>query len=416
MSTLTPSMPLHPISSRRPGWHTPLLACAAALSGLLFSSALPGPLAPQAHAQSSTSALTVQLPAVRPEALSWWWDNIDAALLKAANSEVLGFEWLQAPTTPQHLGYSAGALQRQRLQLQGSPRTVDIRYLPPATVSRHVASDNFLGSKPYSFVAQQVSIDGGAPFTVLVQYKASGTTFTDTTVRVDVLGTASPLAAAYVAHLGKTLSGLKASLMTALDQRYFNGVLKGRGFYTISKVDKQLNVTLSVTQEIKGITPDMLSWWWDHIGNTERYKLWQPIDHVSFEWTVPPTTPDLRYDIGAVQKVKENIGKTLMTLNITGADPAVKAPPVPLIDPGYFYALANPSLLDGLLPDNQLVHQWKPNPTQDGVILRSTFVNTALARVINSTFFEDLGNHALREFQMLPYFLPRLYRREALGE
>ena len=117
-----------------------------------------------------------------------------------------------------------------------------------------------------------------------------------------------------------------------------------------------------------------------------------------------------------MQKVRENIGKTLMTLNITGADPAVKTPPVPLDDPGYFYALANPTLLDGLLPDNQLVHQWKPNPTGDGVILRSTFVNTALARVINSTFFEDLGNHALREFQMLPYFLPRLYRREALGE
>ena len=137
---------------------------------------------------------------------------------------------------------------------------------------------------------------------------------------------------------------------------------------------------------------------------------------MSFEWSVPPTQPDLRYDIGAVQKVKEYIGKSAMTLNITGADPARKAPPVPLSDPGYFYALAKPTLLDGLLPDNQLVHQWRPSPTGDGVILSSTFVNTALARVINSTFFEDLGNHALREFQMLPYFLPRLYRREAQGE
>ncbi|MEY4429908.1 MAG: hypothetical protein RLZZ182_2597 [Pseudomonadota bacterium] len=397
-------------------WHAPVLACATALGSLLLSATLPGPLAPHAHAQTTASALTVPLAGVRPEALSWWWDNVDAGLLKAANSEVLSFEWLQRPASPQHLGYSAGARQRQTVLLQGQNRQVDITYLDPVQVRAHVASDNFLGSKPYSFVAQQVSIDGGAAFTVLVQYKATGSAFTDTSASISVLGSAPALAVPYVAHLGKTLSGLKGSVMGALDQRYFNGVLKGRGFYTISKVDRQLNVTLNVTQEIKGITPDMLSWWWDHIGNTERYKLWQPIDHVSFEWSVPPTTPDLRYDIGAVQKVKENIGKTLMTLNITGADPAVKAPPVPLDDPGYFYALANPTLLDGLLPDNQLVHQWKPNPTGDGVILRSTFKNTALARVINSTFFEDLGNHALREFQMLPYFLPRLYRREALGE
>lgn len=397
-------------------WRTPVLACATALGSLLLSATLPGPLAPHAQAQTTASALTVPLAGVRPEALSWWWDNIDAALLKAANSEVLSFEWLQRPTSPQHLGYSAGAHQRQTVLLQGQNRVIDIRYVSPESVRALVASDNFLGTKPYSFVAQQVSIDGGAAFTVLVQYKATGSAFSDTSVSISVLGSAPALAAPYVAHLGKTLSGLKGSVMAALDQRYFNGVFKGRGFYTISKVDRQLNVTLNVTQEIKGITPDMLSWWWDHIGNTERYKLWQPIDHVSFEWSVPPTTPDLRYDIGAVQKVKENIGKTLMTLNITGADPAVKAPPVPLDDPGYFYALANPTLLDGLLPDNQLVHQWKPNPTGDGVILRSTFKNTALARVLNSTFFEDLGNHALREFQMLPYFLPRLYRREALGE
>lgn len=394
----------------------PFLAGVAAFGGLMMSAALPGPWVPQAQAQSSSPALSVQLPGVRPEALSWWWDNIDAAMLKAANADVLGFEWVQAPSSPQHLGYSAGARQRQRLQLMGAMRQVDITYLSPEVVRRQVASDNFLGSKPYSFVAQQVSIDGGHAFTVLVQYQAVGGKFADTQVTVEALNTTHPLAPAYVAHLSKTLSGLKSTLMTALDQRYFNGVLKGRGFYTISKVNRQFNVTLQVTQEIKGITPDMLAWWWDHIGNTERYKLWQPIDHVSFEWSVPPTQPDLRYDIGAVQKVKEYIGKSAMTLNITGADPALKAPPVPLDDPGYFYALANPTLLDGLLPDNQLVHQWRPNPTGDGVILRSTFVNTALARVINSTFFEDLGNHALREFQMLPYFLPRLYRREALGE
>jgi hypothetical protein len=39
-----------------------------------------------------------------------------------------------------------------------------------------------------------------------------------------------------------------------------------------------------------------------------------------------------------------------------------------------------------------------------------------LALVLNSSFFDDLGSHALREFQMLPYFLPRLYKREYLNQ
>ena len=51
----------------------------------------------------------------------------------------------------------------------------------------------------------------------------------------------------------------------------------------------------------------------------------------------------------------------------------------------------------------------------DGVVLYTTFVNTGLARIIQSSFFEDLGSHCLREFQMMPYFLPRLYKREQLG-
>jgi hypothetical protein len=104
-----------------------------------------------------------------------------------------------------------------------------------------------------------------------------------------------------------------------------------------------------------------------------------------------------------------------LTLSITGADPQVKAPPVPITEPGHFYASTNLTLLKYLLPDNALVHQWKPNATQDGVVLTSTFVNTSLAQIINRNFFDDLGSHCLREFQMLPYFLPRLYKREQLG-
>jgi hypothetical protein len=402
------------------------VAAAAALS--LFQPAYlaqggPGAAWAQAGTVAPAAALATQVAAqftvkgVRPEAFSWLWDNADQALLLAANSEVKSFAWVQPPATPQDLGYSSGARYRMSAVFGGATHTVDVSYLAPELVRSRVASDNYLGKKPYSFVAQLVSIDGKLPFAVLMQYTPAGSTFSDSAFVIDAaLATDTALAQAYVNHVRKTLIGLQPTLMDALSERYFNAVLKKRGSYTIGPVDKKLNVKLTIVQEIRGIDSQMLSWWWDHIGNTARYRLWQPVDHVSFDWTIPPTLPDLHYDIGAMQKAKEYIGKTALTLNITGADPQVLTPPVPLVDPGYFYASTNLTLLAALLPDNSLLHQWRPNAMGDGVILTSTFVNTALARVLNGNFFEDLGSHALREFQMLPYFLPRLYKREYLNQ
>jgi hypothetical protein len=380
--------------------------------GLLLASA-PSP----ARAEVISASAQFTVAAVRPEAFSWLWDNADEALLKAANADIQSFAWEEPSATPQHLGYATGARYRIQANWGGLSHTVSVTHLPPETMRGRVASDNFLGAKPYSFVAQGVSVDGKPPFTVLVQYTPTGSTFGDSQFQIQATHAAdTAVAQAYVSLLSKTYKGLQSTLTDALNQRYFNAVLKKRGTYAIGPVDKNLNVRLTVSQEIKGIDAQMLSWWWDHIGDTARYRLWQPIDHVSFEWTVPPGSPDLHYDIGAVQKAKEYIGKTLMTLAITGADPKVLTPPDPLVDPDFFFATADPTFLMGLLPHNLLSHQWRPNATGDGVILSTVFVNTALARVLNATFFEDLGSHALREFQMLPYFLPRLYRREYLHE
>lgn len=374
---------------------------------------LPG----EALAQSVGASSQFVVRNVRPEAFSWFWDNVDQGLFTGANRDNQSFQWEQAPASPQHLGYSSGARYRSVETFGGATHTVVVSYLDPQTMRGRVPSDNFLGAKPYSFIAQNVSIDGKPPFTVLVQYNPVGGTFGDSQFVIQATLAADPaLAQAYVTNLRKTLSGLQPTLMDALDQRYFNAVLKTRGHYSFGRVDKKLNVTLTVVQEIRGIDTQMLSWWWDHIGNTARYRLWQPIDHVSFEWKVPPNSPDGQYDVGAVQKVKEYIGKTALTLSITGADPLAVPPPAPITDPAFFYATADLTLLAGILPSNSLTHQWKPNASGDGVILTSTFVNTALARVINPTFFDDLGSHALREFQMLPYFLPRLYKREHLNQ
>ncbi len=400
--------------------HMAVLALCAPAANLAVSLALPHTtLARAAEVADEPVAAQAQLTLknVRPEAFSWLWDNQDEALLKAANSDIQSFKWATAPATPQHLGYSSGAAYNMEAVVGGASHRFSVRYLPPEAVKARVASDNFLGSKPYSFVAQEVVADSGEAFTVLVQYKATGSLFTDTDLRIELTGTANTaLAQAYVAHLRKTFTGLQATVMDALNERYFNGVFKKRGFYAVGAADRQLNAKLAVNQEIIGITPDMLRWWWDHIGDTERYKLWQPIDHLVFEWTVAPLNPDMDYDVGAVQRVKEKVGKTAYTLNIAGADPAVKAPPVSITDPAFFYARTNLSALSRIIPDGAVVHQWKLNATGDGVVLQTTFLNTTLARILQRSFFEDLGSHCLREFQMLPYFLPRLYKREHLGQ
>lgn len=410
----------HPqFSSIRPSvalaWLRSLVA--AALVSAVPPACLSDRLSGAAHAQTVNAQAQLTVAGVRPEAFCWYWDNVDAALFQGANTDNKTFLWVQAPSSPQHLGYSAGARYQSVEVFGGATHAVDVTYVDPELVRGRVASDNYLGAKPYSFVAQSVSVDGRPPFMVLIQYNPVGAGFGDSSVRIEATLAASPaLAQAYVDHVAKTLQGLKPTLTAALNDRYFNAVLKTRGFYTIGPVDKNLNVRLTVTQEIRGITSDMLAWWWDHIDTTARYRLWQPIDHVSFEWTVPPINPDMHYDVGAVQKAKEYIGKSALTLNITGANPAVIQPPVALTDPEYFYARTDLTLLAGILPSNSLVHQWRPNASGDGVILSTVFVNTALARVLNANFFEDLGSHALREFQMLPYFLPRLYRREYLHQ
>lgn len=372
----------------------------------------------EVHA-SSAPTIAFTLSGVRPEALSWLWDNLDEGLFTRAHPDNLAFQWTHAPATPEHLGYSAAARYLARVRWQGTEHTLDVAHLPYQTVRDRVPSDNYLGAKPYSFAALGVRVDGGAVVQVLVHYEATGASAEHCAVRIEALNPQDAPAAAHavIQVIGRTLQGLQPTVMNELDQRYFNQVFLQRGSYQIGALSKQLTKRLTVVQEIKGITPDMLAWWWDHIGNTARYKLWQPIDHLSFSWRVPPTQPDMQYDIGAVQRVRETIGRSAWSLDITGADPALRPPPVPLTaGEGYFYALANPPWVGGLLPPNGLLHSWRPTPRGDGVVLTSTFENTALVQLLSRTFFDDLGRHALREFQMLPYFLPRLYRREHLGE
>src|SRR5258707_350808 len=96
------------------------------------------------HAQEATASARLTVKDARPEAYSWFWDNADEPLFKAANLENRSFRWLQAPATPQHLGYSAGARYEASSYFGGALHNVVVSYLAPATQQGRVASDNFL--------------------------------------------------------------------------------------------------------------------------------------------------------------------------------------------------------------------------------------------------------------------------------
>lgn len=372
---------------------------------------------------------------VRPEAFSWFWNNLSQRALRRANRQSRDFEWIDAPAQPNELGYESQASFKQSIWLEGRRRSVTSRYRSPDSARGRVDPSNYLGSRPFSFLAMTVTIDDGAPIDVLLRYKPVGDSLTDTAFSLELMTTAGDknLARAYGLWLRRLLEGTSGFLTDRFDRKFYDDVVLTRGSVEVTPIEfSSLTFRVIVNQEIKGITPDMLAWWWDHIDNLARYRLWQPIDHDRFEWAVAPQDRDLQYDIGAVQIVREFIGNALITLRIEGVDPEVSPAPVPIEQPRpyFFNSLAEPQSFQQIqgvslpvdvplspapFPSNKLIHQWRWNDARDGVILDTVFTIFAGVLIPQPSFGEDLGRHALREFQTMPYFLPRLYRSEWLG-
>ncbi len=371
---------------------------------------------------------------VRPEAFSWFWNNLSQRSLRRANRQSRDFEWIDAPAQPNELGYESRASFKQSIWLDGRRRSVTSRYRSPDSARGRVDPSNYLGDRPFSFLAMTVTIDDGAPIDVLLRYQPVGDTLTDTAFSLELTTAGdTKLAHAYGLWLRRLLEGTGSFLTNRFDRKFYDDVVLTRGSVEVTPIDfSSLTFRVIVNQQIKGITPDMLAWWWDHIDNLARYRLWQPIDHDRFEWEVAPRERDLQYDIGAVQIVREFIGNALITLRIEGVDPEVSPAPVPIEQPRpyFFNSLAEPQgfqqvqgvslpvdipLSPAPFPANKLIHQWRWNDAHDGVILDTVFTIFAGVLIPQPSFGEDLGRHALREFQTMPYFLPRLYRSEWLG-
>ncbi|MGD0277588.1 MAG: hypothetical protein ABSB79_16355 [Syntrophales bacterium] len=149
----------------------------------------------------------------------------------------------------------------------------------------------------------------------------------------------------------------------------------------------------------------MIHWWFGWIGDTERYKLWHPHDHVLGEWE-GKREPD-QY-IGASHIAHEYIGGEMAKLKITFCEPSE------FMDTSRFAALgvtavsARVYLLE--MPDMQvatLIHFIRD--TDFGCEMRSQFW-------IHVPGADDIarGNHqhCIEEMGNLATFLPELYAKE----
>ena len=147
---------------------------------------------------------------------------------------------------------------------------------------------------------------------------------------------------------------------------------------------------------IPGVTEEMLDWWW--VNMEKGYPLWEPNDHKSFVWEVPPPVGGY---LGAIQIAEEKMGPTPpVKIRIRWDDS--KDCPIPQV---YDHAI----VASGIGPDGQvramILHQYEATPR--GTKMRSTM---RYAGPVPPRMPQIWSNHDRAEVSTFPTFLPDLYR------
>ena len=175
----------------------------------------------------------------------------------------------------------------------------------------------------------------------------------------------------------------------------------------------QYNTMVSAEQNVVGVAPEMLDWWWDNIQTTERFQQWEPNDHESFTLLVPPSDPNsLDYSVGTKQQTVEYIGGFQVTTDVTWMDPALAAD-VAEYDHWLLAKVDIEALTYLSIPsEGWLLYEYKANEDLDGSQVRTT---VWLPEGVSASFpgyAQALENHFTSEMQNLPDFLPDLFQQE----
>ncbi len=148
--------------------------------------------------------------------------------------------------------------------------------------------------------------------------------------------------------------------------------------------------------ELVGVTPKMIDWWW--VNMEKGYPLWEPNDHKSFTWEVPPPVGGY---LGAIQIAEEKMGPMPpMKIRIRWDDP--DSCPIPRT---YEHAI----VASGINPEGQvqamILHEYERSPR--GTRMRSTM---RFLGPIPPGLAEIWKTHDRAEVSTFPIFLPDLYR------
>jgi hypothetical protein len=168
---------------------------------------------------------------------------------------------------------------------------------------------------------------------------------------------------------------------------------------------KGKTLNLIMEHELRGVTPEMIDWWWDNMDN-DTYKLWNPQDHIALEWQVPPSHVG---HVGAIHMACEGISDVpAHILRIRWEDPSAA-----LISNIYSHVNVGSVLAAGTdnIPLGSAVHEYEK--TSYGTRMRSTFT---LPAVVPQRFLESLRQHNIAEMGRFPEFLPQLYKQKTAAK
>ncbi|WP_290581606.1 DAPG hydrolase family protein [Ketobacter sp.] len=349
------------------------------------------------------------LPGLRPEMLDWWWRNLgrEAAFQRWHPEANQSFQWLHIPPTQDDLAVPAGAVLAITQILGGSQVHSQWRFLQPAV--RCVGDDHRVQAQ-ITFPGDETLGSGLVRYDYGVSARGDDLLLRTTYSLPDGIVERYPeYVEALASYTEVSMQNLQAFLPQWFQTHYVEEALLPRGSYEMV-ANGWLTKKVIVNQEILGITPDMLDWWWDNINTTNRYRGWHPTAHVSFRWLVPPSRPDsLDYSVGAVQQVREYIGPYASNLLITWLDPAAAEGQVEYEH--WIVAKTDLKALSGILPQ-RLIHEYQTNDNGDGIVMRSTFTVPVFFDWVMPGFSRSLGEHAIQEMQFLPNFLPALFEQE----
>lgn len=151
--------------------------------------------------------------------------------------------------------------------------------------------------------------------------------------------------------------------------------------------------------ELHGVSSPVISWWFNNIDTTERYKLWDPQNHLKFQWVIDPHQNG---HVGAIHKVTQKMAGISMSMSFRYTKPNEKERTLGydnVITADFCGFLVRKVIRGGY------IYEWKE--TDYGVLINSRYI---LFGWIPKWACKALYNHDYPEQKRLQEFLPALYK------